>query len=143
MRAEQISIFLENKAGRLAEVTATLRDANVNIRALSLADTTDFGILRLIVNDNQKAEKVLKDEGFTVGKTDVIAVEVDDNPGGLNQVLDPLTREGINVEYMYAFANPHGKNAIMIFRFDNIDKAIEILAQNTIKVIKGEDVYSL
>lgn len=143
MRAEQISIFLENKAGRLAEVTATLRDANVNIRALSLADTTDFGILRLIVNDNQKAEKVLKDEGFTVGKTDVIAVEVDDNPGGLNQVLDPLTREGINVEYMYAFANPHGKNAIMIFRFDKIDKAIEILAQNTIKVIKGEDVYSL
>lgn len=128
MRAEQISIFLENKAGRLAEVTATLRDANVNIRALSLADTTDFGILRLIVNDNQKAEKVLKDEGFTVGKTDVIAVEVDDNPGGLNQVLDPLTREGINVEYMYAFANPHGKNAIMIFRFDNIDKAIEILS---------------
>ncbi len=143
MRAEQISIFLENKAGRLAEVTATLRDANVNIRALSLADTTDFGILRLIVNDNHKAEKALKDEGFTVGKTDVIAVEVDDNPGGLNRVLDPLTREGVNVEYMYAFANPHGKNAIMIFRFDNIDKAIEILARNSINVIKGEDVYAL
>lgn len=143
MRAEQISIFLENKAGRLAEVTATLRDAKVNIRALSLADTTDFGILRLIVNDNQKAEKVLKDEGFTVGKTDIIAVEVDDNPGGLNRVLDPLTRAGINVEYMYAFANPQSKNAIMIFRFDNIDKAIEILAQNSIKVIKGEDVYNL
>ncbi|MDY0220097.1 MAG: ACT domain-containing protein [Desulfobacterium sp.] len=143
MRAEQISIFLENKAGRLAEVTATLRDAKVNIRALSLADTTDFGILRLIVNDNQKAEKVLKDEGFTVGKTDVLAVEVEDNPGGLNRVLDPLTREGINVEYMYAFANPQSKNAIMIFRFDNIDKAIEILSRNTIKVIKGEDVYNL
>lgn len=143
MRAEQISIFLENKAGRLAEVTATLRDANVNIRALSLADTTDFGILRLIVNDNQTAEKALKDEGFTVGKTDVIAVEVDDNPGGLNRILDPLTREGVNVEYMYAFANPHGKNAIMIFRFDNIDKAIEILARNSINVIKGVDVYSL
>ncbi|ACN15485.1 ACT domain protein [Desulforapulum autotrophicum HRM2] len=143
MRAEQISIFLENKAGRLAEVTATLRDANVNIRALSLADTTDFGILRLIVNDNEKAEKALKQEGFTVGKTDVIAVEVDDNPGGLNQVLDPLTREGVNVEYMYAFANPHGKNAIMIFRFDNIDKAIEILSRNSINVIKGNDVYSL
>lgn len=143
MRAEQISIFLENKAGRLAEVTATLRDANVNIRALSLADTTDFGILRLIVNDNEKAEKALKQEGFTVGKTDVIAVEVDDNPGGLNQVLDPLTKEGVNVEYMYAFANPHGKNAIMIFRFDNIDKAIEILSRNSINVIKGNDVYSL
>ncbi|MBI9091301.1 MAG: ACT domain-containing protein [Desulfobacterium sp.] len=143
MRAEQISIFLENKAGRLAEVTAILRDANVNIRALSLADTTDFGILRLIVNDNQKAEDILKKEGFTVGKTNVIAVEVDDNPGGLNRVLDPLTSEGVNVEYMYAFANPNRKSAIMIFRFDNIDKAIEILAKNKIAVIKGEDVYNL
>ncbi len=143
MRAEQISIFLENKAGRLAEVTAILRDANINIRALSLADTTDFGILRLIVNDNQKAEKILKAEGFTVGKTNVIAVEVDDNPGGLNKVLDPLTSEGINVEYMYAFANPKQRNAIMIFRFDNIDKAIEILDRNKIEVIKGEDVYNL
>lgn len=143
MRAEQISIFLENKAGRLAEVTATLRDAKVNIRALSLADTTDFGILRLIVNDNQRAEKALKAEGFTVGKTDVIAVEVDDTPGGLNRVLDPLTREGINVEYMYAFANPCVKSAIMIFRFDNIDKAIEILSKNNINVIKGEEVYNL
>lgn len=143
MRAEQISIFLENKAGRLAEVTATLRDASINIRALSLADTTDFGILRLIVNDNDKAEKVLKEGGFTVGKTDVIAVEVDDNPGGLNNVLDPLTREGVNVEYMYAFANPKGKNAIMIFRFDNIDKAVEILNRNNISVIKSKDVYNL
>ena len=143
MRAEQISIFLENKAGRLAEVTATLRDASINIMALSLADTTDFGILRLIVNDNDKAEKVLKEGGFTVGKTDVIAVEVDDNPGGLNNVLDPLTREGVNVEYMYAFANPKGKNAIMIFRFDNIDKAVEILNKNNISVIKSKDVYNL
>ena len=143
MRAEQISIFLENKAGRLAEVTATLRDASINIRALSLADTTDFGILRLIVNDNDRAEKVLKEGGFTVGKTDVIAVEVDDNPGGLNNVLDPLTREGVNVEYMYAFANPKGKNAIMIFRFDNIDKAVEILNRNNISVIKSKDVYNL
>ncbi|MGD9733743.1 MAG: ACT domain-containing protein, partial [Desulfamplus sp.] len=105
MRVEQISIFLENKAGRLAEVTAILRDANVNIRALSLADTTDFGILRLIVNDNQAAEQALKREGFTVGKTNVLAIEVADVPGGLNNVLDPLTSAGINVEYMYAFAN--------------------------------------
>ncbi|GAB6144981.1 ACT domain-containing protein [Desulfocicer niacini] len=143
MRAEQISIFLENKAGRLAEVTAILRDANVNIRALSLADTTDFGILRLIVNNNEMAEKALKAQGFTVGKTNVLAVEVDDAPGGLNNVLDPLTAQGVNVEYMYAFANPHGKNAIMIFRFDNIDKAIAILEEQSINVIKGEDVYNL
>ncbi|MFH1156248.1 MAG: ACT domain-containing protein [Pseudomonadota bacterium] len=143
MKAEQISIFLENKEGRLSEVTAILRDANVNIRALSLADTTDFGILRLIVNDNQKAEEALKREGFTVGKTSVIAVEVKDEPGGLNRVLDPLTVAGVNVEYMYAFANPHGQNAIMIFRFDNLDKAISILQENNIKVINGADVYNI
>jgi len=143
MRVEQISIFLENKAGRLAEVTAILRDANVNIRALSLADTTDFGILRLIVNNNQVAEKALKDEGFTVGKTNVLAIEVADVPGGLNNVLDPLTSSGINVEYMYAFANPKSQNAIMIFRFHDLDKAISILDDNGIKVIKGEDVYNL
>jgi len=143
MRVEQISVFLENKAGRLAEVTAILRDANVNIRALSLADTTDFGILRLIVNNNQVAEKALKDEGFTVGKTNVLAIEVADIPGGLNNVLDPLTSAGINVEYMYAFANPKSQNAIMIFRFHDLDKAIAILHNNSIKVIKGEDVYNL
>lgn len=143
MRAEQISIFLENKEGRLAEVTAILRDADVNIRALSLADTTDFGILRLIVDNNQKAEEALKREGFTVGKTNVIAVEVDDRPGGLNRVLDPITEAGVNVEYMYAFANPQSKNAIMIFRFNDLDKAIAILKEQNINVISGEDVYTL
>ncbi len=143
MRVEQISIFLENKAGRLAEVTAILRKANVNIRALSLADTTDFGILRLIVNNNEVAEKALKEEGFTVGKTNVLAIEVDDTPGGLNNILDPLTSEGVNVEYMYAFANPQGKNAIMIFRFHDLDKAIGILNEKGIKVINGADVYNL
>ncbi len=143
MRVEQISIFLENKAGRLAEVTAILRDANVNIRALSLADTTDFGILRLIVNNNQAARDALKKEGFTVGTTDVIAIKVNDSPGGLNDVLDPLTAKGINVEYMYAFANPQGNNAIMVFRFDDLDRAISILNEKSIKIIKGKDVYNL
>lgn len=143
MRVEQISIFLENKAGRLAEVTAILRDANVNIRALSLADTTDFGILRLIVNNNQAARDALKKEGFTVGITDVLAIKVDDAPGGLNNVLDPLTEKGINVEYMYAFANSKDNNAIMIFRFDDLERAISILNEKSIKIIKGEDVYNL
>ena len=90
MLAEQISIFVENKVGRLAEATAILRDAGVNIRALSLADTTDFGVLRLIVNNNDTAEAALKKEGFPVGKTQVLAVEVKDEPGGLNAILDPL-----------------------------------------------------
>ncbi len=143
MMAEQISIFIENKEGRLAEVTAILRDAQVNIRALSLADTTDFGVLRLIVNDNDKATAALKKEGFTVGKTQVLAVEVTDEPGGLNKVLDPLCEQDVNVEYMYAFANPQCKNAIMIFRFDDIDKAKEILAQKDIKVIDGKELSGL
>ena len=90
MKVEQISIFLENKAGRLAEVTGILGKAEINIRALSLADTSDFGILRLIVNDHEKAKKVLKDHGFTVGRTEVVAVEVEDRPGGLNNILQIL-----------------------------------------------------
>ena len=141
--AEQISIFIENKEGRLAEVSAILRDAQVNIRALSLADTTDFGVLRLIVNDNDKATAALKREGFTVGKTQVLAVEVSDKPGGLNKVLDPLSEQDVNVEYMYAFANPQCKNAIMIFRFDDIEKAKEILGKNSIKVISSQEICSL
>lgn len=141
--AEQISIFIENKEGRLAEVTAILRDAGVNIRALSLADTTDFGVLRLIVNDNEKATAALRNQGFTVGKTRVLAVEVNDVPGGLNQVLDPLSEQGVNVEYMYAFANPQCKNAIMIFRFDDIEKAKVILAEQGIKVVDKEEISNL
>ena len=143
MFAEQISIFIENKEGRLAEVTALLRDADVNIRALSLADTTDFGVLRLIVNDSEKAQKALKKEGFTVGITQVLAVEVQDEPGGLNQILDPLCENEVNVEYMYAFVNPQCKNAIMIFRFDDHDKALKVLAEKNIKVIDSKELCSL
>ncbi|WP_300459813.1 ACT domain-containing protein [Desulfobacula sp.] len=143
MCAEQISIFIENKEGRLAEVTAILRDADVNIRALSLADTTDFGVLRLIVNNNDRAEKALKKEGFTVGITQVLAVEVKDEPGGLNDILDPLSENEVNVEYMYAFANPQCKNAIMIFRFDDHDKALKILAEKKIKVISKQEICNL
>jgi hypothetical protein len=143
MLAKQISIFVENKEGRLAEVTAILRDAQVNIRALSLADTTDFGVLRLIVNDNEAAERALKKEGFTVGITQVLAVEVSDEPGGLNKVLDPLSEQDVNVEYMYAFANPQCKNAIMIFRFNDPEKALEILAKENIKVITGKEICNL
>lgn len=92
MKVEQLSIFLENKAGRLAQVTKTLAEAGINIRALSLADTSDFGILRLIVNDTEKAINIMKEAGFTVGRTAVVAVEVDDKPGGLNNILEALFR---------------------------------------------------
>ncbi|ABK17369.1 ACT domain-containing protein [Syntrophobacter fumaroxidans] len=143
MRAEQISVFLENKAGRLSEVTRILSEAGVNIRALSLADTSDFGILRLIVNDNNKAKEALKKHGFTVGKTDVVAVEVDDRPGGLHRILDILHRSNVNVEYMYAFVQQSGNNAVIIFRFDNLDDAIKVLQDNGVKVIEGNRLYAM
>ena len=143
MKVEQISIFLENKSGRLADVSSVLARAGINIRALSLADTTDFGILRLIVNDTEKATTVLKDNGFTVGKTEVIAVQVSDRPGGLAAILDAIQRQGINVEYMYAFLQKHEDKAIIIFRFDELEKAINTLEKEGVGILKGEDVYSL
>ncbi len=103
MKVEQISIFLENKPGGLEQVTRILKDAGINIRTLSLADTTDFGILRLIVNDVDTACRVLKENGFRFSRTNVVAVEVPDRPGGLHGILEVLSGNGINVEYMYAF----------------------------------------
>lgn len=143
MQVEQISVFLENRAGRLAEVSAILAEAGVNIRALSLADTSDFGVLRLIVNNNEKAMETLKNAGFTVGKTNVLAVEVEDRPGGLHKILDVLYKSKINVEYMYAFVQQTGNNAVMIFRFDQTEKAMNVLAENNIKTIDGKTLYTM
>ena len=143
MKVEQISIFLENKSGRLADVAGVLARAGINIRALSLADTTDFGILRLIVNDTEKAKGVLKENGFTVGKTEVLAVEVADRPGGLSEILNIMKDNGINVEYMYAFVQKSGGNAIIIFRFYELEKAIDTLQKGGIRILKGEEVYAL
>jgi hypothetical protein len=143
MRVEQISVFLENKAGRLSEVTGILSEAGINIRALSLADTSDFGILRLIVNDNAKALQALKDRGFTVGKTDVVAVEVDDRPGGLHRILQILSKGNVNVEYMYAFVQQSGDNAVIIFRFDHLEDAVKVLQENGVKVIEGQRLYAM
>lgn len=143
MRVEQISIFLENQSGRLAEVTGILAEAGVNIRALSLADTSDFGVLRLLVDDNDKAKTALKEKGFTVGKTNVVAVAVPDQPGGLHNILAGLGKGGINVEYMYAFVRQSGQNAVMIFRFDNTDEALRVLGEAGISVLDGETLYGL
>ncbi|ABB38885.1 amino acid-binding ACT domain protein [Oleidesulfovibrio alaskensis G20] len=142
MKVEQISVFLENKAGRLAEVTNALADANINLRALSLADTSDFGILRMIVADHEKAKQVLKDKGFTVGRTTVVAVEVPDQPGGLNDILQTLSDSKVNVEYMYAYVQPGGTNAVLIFRFDRTDQAIEVLTGKGFTVIPGDKLYN-
>jgi hypothetical protein len=143
MKAEQISIFLENRTGRLSEVAEILALAQVNIRALSLADTSDFGILRLIVDDNEKAEKALRDNGLTAQKNEVVAVEVEDRPGGLHRILAVLKNAGINVEYMYAFIKQTGDRAIMIFRFNRPDEAIRVLADRGFTVIGGDRLHTL
>ena len=143
MKVEQISIFLENKKGRLAEVTSALGKANINIRALSLADTSDFGILRMIVCDHDKAKVVLKEKGFTLGRTSVVAVEVPDVPGGLDSVLQLVSKNGVNVEYMYAFVHQCERSAVIIFRFDRTDQAIELLQKNNITIIPGEKLYNI
>lgn len=143
MKVEQISIFIENKFGRLAEVTRTLGEAGANIRALSLADTSDFGILRLIVDKTDLAKTTLKEQGFTVNKTEVVAVEVPDRPLGLCGILQILDEGRVNVEYMYAFVERCGENAVIIFRFDDPEEAIRVLTENKVKVLKGERVYSM
>jgi hypothetical protein len=141
MKVEQISVFLENKLGSLEHATRVLRDASINIRTLSLAETSDFGILRLIVNDVEKANRMLKEAGFRVSKTVVVAVEVPDKPGGLHSIMEVLSVEGINVEYLYAFVEKSGQNAVIIFRFDAPEKAIEVLLKHKFTVVPGAKLY--
>jgi len=142
MKVEQISIFLENKPGALESVTRLLKEANINIRTLSLADTSDFGILRLIVNDVNSTLKILNENGLRVSRTIVVAVEVPDRPGGLHSILEVLAKNGINVEYLYAFVEKSGENAVIIFRFDSPDNAIDCLLKNGFTVLPGEKLYS-
>ena len=143
MRVEQIAVFLENKSGRLAEITRILAENDINIRALSVADTADVGILRLIVDKVDLAKEVLRAGGFTVGKTNVIAVEVPDRSGGLASVLKVAHQAELNVEYMYAFVNKSGSNAVLIFRFDDMDRAIEILQQAGFTLLTGPQICAL
>lgn len=143
MKVEQISIFLENKPGGLEKVTRLLKDAGINIRTLSMADTTDFGVLRLILNDVEKASRVLKENGLRFSRTTVVAVEVPDRPGGLHEILAVLTKNGINVEYLYAFVERSGQNAVIIFRFDAPEAAIEVLQKNGLTVLPGSRLYAL
>ncbi|HEY9059026.1 MAG TPA: ACT domain-containing protein [Pseudobacteroides sp.] len=143
MLVKQISVFLENKSGRLAEVTKTLGKEGIDISALSIADTTDFGILRLIVNQPEKAEAILKENGFTVSSTSVIAIAVQDKPGGLASALDVLESQSIGIEYMYAFIGKTTDEALVILRVEDSEKAIQTLENNNIKVISSKDVYDL
>ncbi len=143
MKLEQLSIFLENRSGRLAEITGLLARAGINIRALSLADTADFGILRLIVTPTQRAVAVLREGGFTVATNEMVALQVPDRPGGLWEILKALDTAKINVEYMYAFVHKATDNAVIIFRFDEPEKAQAVMREAGVRVLDGEDVYSL
>lgn len=143
MDIKQISVFLENKAGRLAEVTDCLSQAGINIRALYLADTTDFGILRMIVNENEKAQAALKAQNFVAQVTDVVAVEVTDKPGGLNKILKLCNTHAINIEYMYAFVEKRVENAIVVFKIDNQEKAKEVLSANGITMVSSDVLTNL
>lgn len=143
MKVKQISIFLENKSGRLADVTDVLGTGNINIRALSIADTSDFGILRLIVDQPKKALEILKEENFTVSETEVIAVEVSDNPGGLSKALAVLKEENINIEYMYAFIEKSSEDALVVFRVEEIPAAISVLEEKGFNLLSAKEVYKL
>jgi hypothetical protein len=134
---------MENRAGRLQEITGVLAKANINLRALSLADTSDFGILRLIVDRPDEAVKMLRQEGYTLRENVVIACEVADEPGGLNAILTALTEANISVEYMYGFLGKHEHEAVMIIRVENVEKAIEILLENGFNLLKGEQIYTM
>ena len=143
MSIHQISIFVENKEGALSKVTGILARANIDIRALSIADTTDFGILRLIVSDPDLALKTLKGATMMVSRTEVIAVCLDDKAGALHNVLDTLGKAGIAVEYAYAFITRKSGAAYVILRVEDNQKATAVLKDGGIRLLEAEDVYSL
>ena len=143
MIIKQISVFVENKSGRLAQITKVLADNHIDIRALSLADTTKFGILRFIVNEPERAEQALRDASLTVSITDVIAVSVEDQPGGLSYPLSLLDEKGISVEYIYAFVGaPHDK-AFVILRVEDNQHAAEVLKEHGIPMLCMKDLTQI
>lgn len=141
--AKQLSVFLENKAGRLAQVTRVLGEASINIRALSIADTSDFGILRIIVNDPLRAYTILKEAGFTVSETEVIAVRVQDTPGGLAAVLEQMSEASLNIAYLYAFLGTSDNDVLVIFKVEDIKKARIAFKEKGIEFLEEKELYQL
>ena len=141
MLVKQISVFLENKSGRLAEVTRTLKDHQIDIRALYIADTTEYGILRMIVDQPDKAQAVLSGAGFTVSATSVIAIAIADRPGTLDDALETLSSGSISVDYLYAFVGRSSDDAIVIIRVENPQLALEKLEETGIRVLDSKEVY--
>ncbi len=140
---KQISVFVENKKGRLAKITEVLGQGGVDLVALSIADTTNFGIMRCIVSDPEKAIAMLKNNGFTASTTDVIVAEVTDQPGGLAQVLRLLDQADISVEYLYSFVRTPNTNALILFRVEDIDTATKVLQNGGVKLLSEQDIYHI
>lgn len=143
MFIKQLSVFVENKPGRLAQITSDLGEHNVDIRALSISDTRDFGILRLITDRPDEAERVLKAAGYTVSLTQVIAIGVEDKPGGLSKAMRVLLDNHISVDYMYAFLSKTERPASVILRVSDNDTAAKVLRDNGIKVLENEEVINI
>ena len=142
MIIKQLSVFLENKMGRLTEITKTLTENDINISAFSIADTADYGILRMIVGRPELAEKVLKGKGFAVKTTDVVCLIVPNKPGGLYKALQLLSDNGISIDYMYAFA-ADADRASVIIRAESLSKIIDVLQQHKMELISADDIYQV
>lgn len=143
MAIKQLTVFIQNKKGTVALVTDTLSKNNVNIRALSIAETQDFGILRMVVNDNETAERVLTENGYLIKTIDVVGVKIGDEPGKLTAALNVLDNAGINIEYLYAFMSRTEKHAYVVLRVEENEEAEVILAEAGFKLIKDSDVAKL
>ena len=143
MKVKQISVFLENRKGRLCEALDVLGKGKINIRALSIADTSEFGILRLIAPNPDMAKKLLEKNNFVVHENEVIAIGVTDKPGGLAGALRILDKADLNVEYLYAFVEKSGKKAVVVLRTENINAGIKALQKGGIEVLNSREVYSL
>jgi hypothetical protein len=143
MLIQQISVFIENQPGRLTEVVDVLANSQVDITALSLADTSDFGILRLIVDKPEVARAALRESGFIVKATEVLAVAMNDAPGGLASVLHTVTDAGITIEYMYAFVGKREGKAVVVMRVDQLDAAIEALRNDARTLVSARDIYNV
>ena len=142
MKIHQLSVFLENKPGQLRTACEALTKARINLVTLSLADTAQFGILRLIIQDWRKAKTVLEKAGCVVKVTEVLAIEVADRPGGLAQILEIVDRAGLNIEYMYAFAEKRGDRALLVFRFTDPDAALQVLQAAGINPIGTVELFN-
>lgn len=140
MKLKQLSVFMENKPGQLSQTCRILADAGINISTLNLADTQQFGILRLLIKDHEAARNVLSQAGCVVKITEVVAIDVPDRPGGLAEVLEAIEPAGINVEYMYAFTYRTAERALMIFRFEDPDAAIDLLRGKGFDIVSGEEL---